>query len=188
MKKYGVSLIPCIVPNTAKVEINTMVDTKVDKTGKPYDKKTTEAMVTADMVFRWVNDDDTKDALDIPWFVVGSQSDPSQAFGSGLSYTQRQFLTTYFQIAQTDLDPDAYRSKQKEAEASEDRTIAEEIMKQFDVIVKQYLADHPDAGGEVKAFIAKYVKNAAYLSIKEPKLAAKLFEDFNDKFLKEENQ
>ena len=187
MRKYGVSLVPCIVPGTAKVEATTTVDTKLDKTGKPYEKKTTETLVTAEMVFRWVNDDNPeKDHLDIPWFIVGSQSDPSMSLGSGLTYTQRYFLTSFFQIAQTDLDPDAYRSKQKEAEASEDRAIAEGIIEQFDVIVKQFLADHPDKGDEVKNFIAKYVKKSAYLSIKEPALAAKLFEDFKTEFLKEE--
>lgn len=185
MKKYGVSLIPCVVPNTAKVETTTTVDTKLDKAGKPYEKKITETMVTADMVFRWVNDDDLTDTLDIPWFVVGAQSDPSQAWGSGLTYTLRQFLTAYFQIAQSDLDPDDYRTKQREAEASEEKAIAEGLIEQFDIIVKQYISDNPDKSEEVKNFIAKYVKKAAYRSIKEPKLAAKLLEDFKNNYLKE---
>lgn len=186
MRKYGVSLVPCIVPGTAKVEAVTSVDTKLDKAGKPYEKKATESMVTAEMVFRWVNDDNTEDHLDIPWFVVGSQVDPSQSFGSGLSYSLRQFLTTYFQIAQADIDPDAYRTKQKEAEASEDRAIAEGIIEQFDTVVKRFLADHPDMKETVAKFIARYVKKSDYFAIKEPKLAAKLFEDFKKEFLEEE--
>lgn len=186
MRKYGVSLVPCIVPGTAKVESNTTVDTKMDKTGKPYDKKATEMMVTAEMVFRWINDDNPEDHLDVPWFVVGSQADPSQSFGSGLSYSLRQYLTTYFQIAQSDLDPDAYRTKQKEAEASEDRAIAEGIIEQFDTVLKQFLADHSDMKETVAKFIAKYVKKSDYFAIKEPKLAAKLFEDFRAEFLKED--
>lgn len=186
MKKYGISLVPCIVPGTAEVEIVTMVDTKVDKAGKPYEKKTTESMVTADMVFKWIDDDNPEDHLDVPWFVVGSQADPSQSFGSGLSYSLRQFLTTYFQIAQSDIDPDAYRTKQKEAEASEERAIAEGIIEQFDATVKQFLADHPDMKETVVKFIARYAKKSDYFTIKEPKLAAKLLEDFKAEFLKED--
>ena len=82
MKKYGVSLIPQVVPNTAEVIQNVVTNTKFDKTGKAYDNTTTEMLVKADMVFRWINDDNPEEFIDVPWFVTGSQSDPSQAFGS----------------------------------------------------------------------------------------------------------
>ena len=124
MKKYGVSLIPAIVPGTASIEQNVIVNTKVDKTGKAYNQTTTEMLFNADMVFRWVNDDDPNETIEVPWFVTGSMTDPAQAMGAGLTYTQRQFLTAYFQIAQTDSDIDAYRSKQKAAEVAEEKTIA----------------------------------------------------------------
>lgn len=186
MKKYGVSLIPQIVPGTAKVCQNVTVNTKFDKTGKAYDSTTTEMLATADMVFRWVNDDNPEEFIDVPWFVTGAQGDPSQAFGSGLTYCTRYFLTSYFQIAQADSDVDAYRSKQKVAAESEDRAIAEEITAEFDGIIKQFLADNQDKADEVKKFVSKYAKNANYLAIKEPALAAKLLEDFNTKYIKGE--
>lgn len=119
MKKYSVSLIPQIVPNTAVVTQNVTKNTKVDKTGRAYENTTTEMLVKADMIFKWVNDENTNDFIKVPWFVTGAQNDPSQAFGSGLTYCTRYFLTSFFQIAQADSDVDAYRSKQKEAEASE---------------------------------------------------------------------
>lgn len=184
MKKYGVSLIPKIVPGTTHVSQNIVTNTKFDKTGKAYDNTVTEMLVTADMVFRWVNDDNPDDFIDVPWFVTGSQSDPSQAFGSGLTYCTRYFLTNYFQIAQSDSDVDAYRTKQKEAEASEGKAIAEEIIANFDVIVKSYLSDNPAKGDEVKKFISKYAKNGNYFAIKEPNLAAKLLEDFKNTYMK----
>ena len=183
MKKYGVSLIPSIVPGTFTIEQNTMVNTKFDKTGKPYDQTATEMLVRAEMVFRWVDDDNPEDHIDVPWFVTGSQGDPSQAFGSGLTYCTRYFLTNYFQIAQPDTDVDAYRSKQKAAEASEDKVIAESIIAQFDVELKKFLADNPDKTDDVKKFISRFAKNANYLAIKEPELAAKLLEDFQKKYL-----
>ena len=186
MKKYSVSLIPRVVPNSASVTQNVTKNTKVDKTGRSYDNTTTEMLVKADMVFKWVNDEDESDFLEVPWFVTGAQNDPSQAFGSGLTYCTRYFLTSFFQIAQAENDVDAYRSKQKEAEASEGKAIAEGIIAQFDTMVKTFLADNQNRQDEVKKFISRYVKSANYFAIKEPNLAAKLLNDFKEKFLRED--
>lgn len=186
MKKYGVSLIPSIVPETAEVEKNVIVNTKVDKTGKVYDQTISEMLFKADMVFKWVNDENPSDYIKVPWFVTGSQSDPSQALGSGLTYCTRYFLTSYFQIAQPETDPDLYRNKQKEAEESEDKAIAEQIIQNLDIVVKQFLADNPDKSEEVKKFISKYAKGGNYYLIKEPVLAAKLLDDFKAKYSKGE--
>lgn len=188
MKKYGVSLIPSIVPQSAKVFQNVTENTKVDKTGNSYLSKTTEMVFCADMVYRWINDEDPTEFIDVPWFVTGAQSDPAQALGTGVTYTMRQFLTAYFQIAQSDQDVDAYRSRQKEAEVSEERAIAEEIIASFDEVLKNYLADHPEDNDKVKKFIARFAKNSNYFAIKEPKLAAKLLEDFNNTFITKEGE
>ena len=184
MKKYEVSLIPKIVPGTSEVSQVVSVNTKFDKTGKAYDQTTTEMLYKADMVFQWI-DDVSGETLDVPWTVTGSQADPSQAFGSGMTYCTRYFLCNYFQIPQVSSDDvDAYRSKQKAAEVSEDKAIAEEIINSFDVMLKQFLADHPDQTDEVKKFISRFAKNANYLAIKEPALASKLLEDFRNTYLK----
>nr|DAJ43012.1 MAG TPA: ERF superfamily protein [Caudoviricetes sp.] len=182
MKKYGVSLIPSVVPGTAEVSQNVVTNTKFDKTGKAYDNTATEMLVKAEMVFKWVNDENPEEFIEVPWFVTGSQTDPSQAFGSGLTYCTRYFLCNYFQIAQSDSDVDTYRSKQKAAEESEEKAIAEEIINGFDMLVKQFLADNSDKVDEVKKFISKYAKNANYLAIKEPMLASKLLADFKAKY------
>ena len=183
MKKYGVSLIPQVVPGTTEVVQNVVTNTKVDKTGKAYDNTVTEMLVKADMIFKWVNDDNPDDTIEVPWFITGSQSDPSQAFGSALTYCTRYFLTNYFQIAQADSDVDAYRSKQKEAEASEGKAIAEEIIANFDTVVKTFLADNPSKADDVKRFISRYAKNGNYFAIKEPNLAGKLMQDFKNTYL-----
>lgn len=188
MKKYRVSLIPSIVPGTFDVSQNVIENTKVDKTGKPYVQKSTEMLVKADMIFKWINDDDTTDYIEVPWVAVGSQSDPSMATGSSLTYCTRYFLTSFFQIAQADSDVDAYRSKQKAAEASEDKAIAEAIIDQFDTILKQFLADNQDKKDEIKKFITKYVKNANYPAIKDPALASKLLEDFKNTYINKETK
>ncbi len=179
MKKYRVSLIPTITPGTAQITQNILSNTKFDKTGKSYINTTTEMLFTADMMYRWVNDDNPDEYISVPWFVTGSMSDPAQAVGSGLTYTQRQFLQAYFQIAQTqDTDVDAYRSKQREAEVSEDRDIASKIIAKFDKILKIFLSDNPDKKEEVIQFVSRYAKKADYNKIKEPALASKLLDDF----------
>ena len=183
MKKYNVSLIPSIVPGTAEVTQLKTVNTKIDKTGTPYDQTVSEMLVKADMIYTWINDEEPENRIEVPWFVTGSQADPSQALGSVLTYTMRQFLTAFFQIAQSDTDVDAYRSKQKAAEVSEDRAIAEAIITEFDTLLKKFLADNPDKSEEVKKFISRFAKNANYLVIKEPVLAAKLLEDFKSSYL-----
>ena len=181
MKKYGVSLIPMIVPGTGSVEKLETDNTKFTKTGDMYNNHVTEILFKADMIFRWV-DDESGEKIEVPWFAAASMSDASQSLGSAMTYTMRQFLTTYFQIGQTDYDVDEYRSKQKEAEATEDRAISEGIIAEFDKMLKAYLADNRDKEEDVKKFIKKYVKNANYFQIKEPSLAAKLFEDFKKTF------
>lgn len=188
MKKYHVSLIPTIMPGTAEVSQNIIKKTKFDKTGKVFEDITTEMLFTADMVFRWINDDDPEERIDVPWFVTGSMTDPAQSVGAGLTYTMRQFLTSYFQIAQTqDTDVDAYRSKQKAAEVSEEKAIAEGIIAELDKRVKTFLADNAERKDEVIKFVERYAKKANYFTIKEPSLASKLLDDFTKKFLTTED-
>lgn len=184
MKKYGVSLIPGIVPGTADVNQNVVVNTKMAKDGNAYDQTTTEMLVRADMVFTWVNDENPADKIEVPWFVTGSQTDPSQAFGSGLTYCTRYFLTSYFNIAQTNADVDAYRSKQKIASDKEDKMIAAEIISLFDTKIKAFLSGNPDRKAEAVEFIKRYVKDANYFAITDPNTASRLMGDFEEKFLK----
>ncbi len=188
MKKYGVSLIPGIVPDTAEVAQNVVVNTKMSKDGKPFDQTVTEMLVRAEMSFRWVNDDDPTEFIVVPWFMTGSQSDPSQAFGSGLTYCTRYFLTNYFNIAQVNSDVDTYRSKQKQAEANEEKAIAEAIINAFDTELKEFMAAHTDKAAEIKTFIARYAKNSNYFAINEPVLAAKLKDDFEARYLGKNNE
>lgn len=63
-------------------------------------------LVTSMMKYVWVNVDDPKDKIEIPWFMVGEQKDASQAFGSGLTYSERYFIMKYFNIPTDEDDPD----------------------------------------------------------------------------------
>lgn len=185
MKKYGVSLIPSIVPGTSSVTQNVIENVKVSKDGTVTPTKTTEMLFFAEMNFRWINDDNPEEVIDVPWVATGSMSDPSQAMGGAMTYTTRQFLTSYFQIAQTDQDIDAFRSKQKEAEEVETKAVIAEIIKEIDSIVKNIVQKNPDKRDEMIEFITRFVKGANYNAIKDLTTATNLINGLKEKYIKE---
>lgn len=188
MDKYHLSLIPGIVGGTAKVEPYSYKKTRSTKGGEIYEENVNEVLVSADMVWTWVNNDNPEERVSVGWALIGQQSDASQAFGAGLTYSDRYFLLKYFNVATTDDDPDAHRSKQRAAEATEDKMIAEQIIASFDEVVKTFLEENEDKSEEVKKFVSKYVKNGNYFAIKESALATKLLADFKENFKIEETE
>lgn len=182
MDKYSLSLIPSVIHSSAVVTPYHTKKTKSTNKGEIYEENVNEVLVSADMVFTWVNNENPNERVDVPWILVGHQSDGSQSFGSGLSYAMRYFLLKFFNIATPDDDPDKWRSKQKAAGAAEDKMIAEEIIASFDTMAKEFLASNQDKTEEVKKFVAKYVKGGNYFAITESVLASKLLADFKETF------
>ena len=182
MDKYSLSLIPSVIHSSAVVTPYHTKKTKSTNKGEIYEENVNEVLVSADMVFTWVNNENPNERVDVPWILVGHQSDGSQSFGSGLSYAMRNFLLKFFNIATPDDDPVKWRIKQKAAGAAEDKMIAEEIIASFDTMVKEFLASNQDKTEEVKKFVAKYVKGGNYFAITESVLASKLLADFKETF------
>ena len=182
MDKYHLSLIPGIVGGTTKVDPYPYKKTKTTKGGEIYEENVNEVLVSADMTWTWVNNDNPEEKVVVGWTLVGQQSDASQAFGSGLTYSDRYFLLKYFNVATTDDDPDAHRSKQRAAEAAEDKMIAEQIIGTFDEVVKAFLKANESKAEDVKKFVSKYAKGGNYFAITESTLAAKLLDDFKETF------
>lgn len=175
MDKYGVSLVPSVVPNSTKVEPYSYEKTKGGKT-----ETINEILVHGDMKYTWVNNDDPTEQIVVDWVMVGHQSDGSQGFGSALTYSMRYFLLKYFGVATPDDDPDSWRSKQKEAAMLEEQTIAEGIINEVHNIVTNYLSSNEDKRTEVKKLVTKYVRGGDYFKINEPVLAKKLLDDINN--------
>ena len=182
LDKYHLSLIPNVRSGTTKVEPYHYMKTKSTKSGEIYEEHVNEVLVNADMTWSWVNNDNPEERIDVSWALVGQQSDASQAFGSGLTYSSRYFLLKYFNIATPDDDPDNFRTKQREAETAEDKMIAEGIIQTFDETVKKFLESHKDKSEDVKKFVSKYVKGGNYFVITESALASKLLSDFKETF------
>ena len=191
MDKYELSLIPSIVQGTLKVEPYHYSETKVKKDGDTYDKHTNEIIVSGEMVFTWINNREPSEHIEVPWVLVGQQSDASQAFGSGLSYVSRYFLLRYFQIAATEDDPDNWRSRQKEAAKSEEREIAKEIVANIHNHVTLFLEKHADQRDTLIAAIKEVAKDENgratdnYMKIKDPVVASQTLKRLNKDFFKD---
>lgn len=54
---------------------------------------------------------DSEEEIKIEWFFTGQQNDPSKAFGSALTYSERYFLLKFFGIPTDEIDPDAFQEK-----------------------------------------------------------------------------
>jgi len=151
--------------------------TKVTNKGDIYEENVNEVLVSSDTTWTWVNNDNPSEQITVPWAMVGQQADASQSFGSGLTYSSRYFLLKYFNVATSNDDPDHFRSKQKAAEAEEEKLITEAIIEDIDKVIKEYLGANPAKKDDVKKLVTKYVKTGDYFAIKESALAAKLLDD-----------
>lgn len=184
MKKYNISLYPRLIPGSETVVPYSYTKTKTTKDGKIFDETVSEILVKAQYIYTWV-DNETGAFIEVPWLITGSQQDPSQALGSGLTYGLRQFLTQYFQVAQPNDDPDNWRSKQKEVEESENREIAKMIIDQVHTMVSEYIATHEDDRQKICDITKKYAKDskgkssANYNLITDPIAASKLLEELS---------
>ena len=118
LQKYGVMLYTSISPGTLNVTPihYEKYDAKL-KTNKPVN----EVIVSADMVYTWVNTHNPDEHIETSWAFVGQMEDAAQAMGAGLTYGNRYYLLKQLQLATTESDPDSYRSKQKQAEDDEER-------------------------------------------------------------------
>lgn len=188
MDKYGLSLIPSIVPGSLDVAPYHYVETKVKKDGEPYEKHTNEVLVSADCVWTWVSNENPAERIEVPWMLVGQQADASQAFGSGLSYASRYMLLKFFSVATTDDDPDNWRSRQKEAALSEEREVAKEIVAKIHSTVTAYVAEHTDQRDALIEAIKSVAvdKNGKatnnYNAVVDPVVASNLWKKLNDDF------
>lgn len=145
MKEYGVSLIPQIVPGTAKVDKYEYTKIKGGKTEPVY-----EILTSAELLFTWINDEKPDEKVEVPFFMVGQQGDASQSFGSGLTYSYRYFLLKYFGVATPNDDPDNWRSKQKEAEDEAEQRAKAEANKELEAKRKEVTELGKDAIGKKK--------------------------------------
>lgn len=156
MEKLHVSLRPNIADYQV---IDASYKTgKLDKAGKSYEQDMREYVVHGTLNFTWVNDDDENDTIKCGWAFVGAKSDPSQAFGSALTYSDRYFLLKYFNIATPKDDPDAMLAQRQEILEAEELA----AVKSITTDIKEYLSVVTDKLGnrdDVKSLVTKFMKD-----------------------------
>jgi len=184
MKKYGVSLVPNIVPQTATVTPYHTTKTKVTKDGNIYEEHVNEFIVQADMTFRWINDENPSEFVVVPWILVGCQSDASQTYGSALTYSTRYFLLKYFNVATVDDDPDNWKTKQAEAAKEEEMLVVKSIIEKIDAAAKLYQKNNPDNSAILADTLKKVIKingksSANYFKIDNAEMATKALQAVN---------
>lgn len=185
MEQYGVDVYPSIVPSTANILPIQYEKIKKLRDGTTLNEQINENIVSADMVYTWVNLDNVEEKLVVPWTMMGQASDASQAFGSGLTYCTRYFLLKFFKASTVADDPDSWRQKQQEAKDEEDVLLAKGITNQISELIKLNKTTENEA--EVKKIIKKTVKDKGkpsvnYLLIKEPLVAQKVYDDLKELF------
>lgn len=122
MINLGIKLTPQLVPGTLHTEVVRYVDKKKNDV--------TDILVTSEMEFIW-KDITTGETIKVPWGLVGQQSDGSQAFGSGLTYSNRYFLLKYFNISTSQDDPDEIRKRIKQEEEQKKMTAEQTKVKKL---------------------------------------------------------
>lgn len=172
MKEQCISLIPHILPGTTTVEPCPYTVIKFTKDGQQYEDRKNEVIVSADMEYHWVNDENPEERIIVPWTLLGQQTNASQAFGSGLTYCGRYFLLEYFNIATTKDDPDNWRSMQQEAMEKESREMAKRINESCVQMINAQLEKDAAKRPAVLDLVKKYAKDKNGKSSTNPLIIA----------------
>lgn len=95
-------------------------------------------VVWGDMEYHWVNAEKPDDRIVVKWGMFGQQGDISQAFGSGLTYSERYFLLKYFGKPTDEDDPDKrnYNDKKPTKQEIAEQAEADKAQKEADKIIK----------------------------------------------------
>lgn len=189
MQKHGVMLYPSLVPGSLVVQPYHYDKPKTRKEGGKtveYTVPVNEVIVHAEVKYTWVNTDNPSETIECYWAYIGQMEDASQAFGAGATYGNRYYLLKALQLATTEDDPDAYRSKQQEAEAYEEQKIAKAAAEELKKAVEEVVAKGSEviSSGhkkeEIMAIVGKHNDgNQNPHSIKSVEICSAVLEEFN---------
>ena len=125
----------------------------INKSNKGY-------LITSQMKMTWVNAEKPDDKIEVDWFCTGEQKDPSQAFGSALTYSERYFLLKFFGAPTDEDDPDKLlkdkiknevKNPQKKIEKEDpDIKLKRELMKKYNGNVELAKAEYEEIKQRVK--------------------------------------
>lgn len=143
LKASKVNLLPEIVPGTVHWEKFTYE--KWDKNQKAM-APVTEVIVSGELTYTFVDLEEEGSTYTVPWYFVGQMEDAAQAFGAGLTYSNRYFLLKFFLVATSMDDPDTIRSRQKEEEELQKVQAANEALQETIDSVVETIRNGIEAG------------------------------------------
>lgn len=88
------------------------------KNGKTKPKRTTTYFTELDLMMVWVNGEDPKELIEIPWYGQGIDTAGEKGVGKALTYAEKTFLLKEFNIATDQMDVDAFQDKMEKTSAS----------------------------------------------------------------------
>lgn len=169
LSKYHVSITPMLDQENFSVERREFVKKKYDKASQNWiDDLQAEYFVYGRMQYQITNDEKPEEQMTVPWLCVGSQTDPAQAFGSALTYSNRYFFLKFFNIATPDADPDEWKRKKNEAANAEEAAAVTAMIKQIEALLNSGVTEQNKT--EISNVIKKHLKvdgkpSANYLKI-----------------------
>ena len=179
MQRVGLSLIPSIVPGTWKFEPRVFEKKKIDKAKNETTDTVSEFLFSAEMTFRWVNNENPEDSLTVTWSIGGNSNDMSQAMGSALTYGTRYFLLKFFNCATSKDDPDALLRNINAGAV--DEAALKEMIDQIDAAFKKIPAEDKEKREAVSAAITPIIqkdtgkKSVNYSTLKTLVAATEVF-------------
>lgn len=91
------------------------------ETTNKFGKPETIYIVELDLSYKWINADNLEETFEIPFYAIGEQNDPSKAFGTALTYSERYVLLKMFNLPTDEDDADAKQPQQNKQNQSNQR-------------------------------------------------------------------
>ncbi|NEU27060.1 ERF family protein [Paenibacillus ottowii] len=104
MDELGLLLVPSITKPTLH---ESPIEYKDDKGN--VTKRTTTYFTELEMTMTWINADDPKEQISVPWYGQGVDIAGEKGVGKALTYAEKYFMLKFFNIATDKDDPDSFQ-------------------------------------------------------------------------------
>jgi hypothetical protein len=107
MDELGLLLVPAITKPT--LHESTVEYEETDQNGKKKPKRTTTYFTELEMTMTWINADEPKEQITVPWYGQGVDIAGEKGVGKALTYAEKYFMLKFFNIATDKDDPDSFQ-------------------------------------------------------------------------------
>lgn len=87
------------------------IEFEESKNGSNKPKRTTTFFTELDLMMVWVNGEDPKEMIEIPWYGQGIDTAGEKGVGKALTYAEKTFFLKEFNIATDQMDVDAFQER-----------------------------------------------------------------------------